>query len=249
MIAGLLGVIALLGMLVWRFPLERVVRTQIPGLEAAAVTGTIWDGRVLGARYQGVALGDVDVGLIPGSVLGGTPQVRFHRLQGPVSGRILLSRDISRVEGPLLGRVAISRDVRRVEGVTGELALPLGRTGLAARVELADVMLETDLRGRCRAVAGQVRATLAGVPIMGDTPPLAGEPRCDGPAIRVPMALADGSMGLDLRLQPDRRWDAELSVRAANPLLRTMLATAGFAVGPDRATLAFSGTTTGAAPG
>jgi general secretion pathway protein N len=238
-----------LGIAVWRFPLDRVVRSQIPGLEADAVTGTIWRGQVRGGRYQGLALGDVDVGLIPQSVLRGAPQVRFHRLQGPVSGRIVLARDVSRVEGPLLGRVALSRTVRRVEGVAGELTLPLGQTGLAARVELADVMLETDLRGSCRAVAGTVRATLAGVPILGDTPPLAGEPRCDGPAIRVPMALADGSMGLDLRLQPDRRWDAELSVRVANPLLRTVLGTAGFALGPDRATLALSGALGSAAAG
>lgn len=239
--AVLLGVVAVLGIVVWRFPLERVVRTQIPGLEADAVTGTIWNGQVRGARYQGLALGDIDVGLIPHSLLRGAPQVRFHRLQGPVSGRIVLSRDISRVEGPLLGRVELSRTVRRVEGVTGELALPLGQTGLAARVELADVMLETDLRGRCRAVAGTVRATLSGVPILGDTPPLAGELRCDGPAIRVPMALANGGMGLDLRLQPDRRWDADLSVGAANPLLRTLLGTAGFVLADDSATLTIGG--------
>lgn len=238
-LALLLGVMALV---VWRLPLARVVETQIPGLEADSVTGTIWNGQVRGARYQGIALGDVDVGLIPQSLLRGAPQVQFHRLQGPVSGRIVVSRDVSRVEGPLLGRAALSREVRRVEGVGGELALPLGRTGLAARLELADVMLETDLRGRCRAVAGTVRATLAGVPVLGETPALSGTPRCDGAAIRVPMALGDDSMGLDLRLQPDRQWDAALSVRAVSPLPRAMLGAAGFALGPDRATLALSGT-------
>jgi hypothetical protein len=158
-----------------------------------------------------------------------------------VSGRIVVSRDVSRVEGPLLGRAALSRDVRRVEGVGGELALPLGRTGLAARVELADVLLETDLRGRCRAVAGTVRATLAGVPVLGETPALSGTPRCDGDVVRVPLADETGSLALELGLQPDRRWTAELSVRAANPLLRTLLGTAGFALDPDRATISASG--------
>ncbi len=223
-IVVLLLLLGVLAVIVWRFPLDRVVHTHIPGLEAEAVTGTIWDGEVRGARYQGLKIGDVDLGLIPETLLRGAPQVRFDRLQGPVSGRVLLSRQ-----------------VRRVEGVTGELGLPLGRTGLAVRLEMAGVALETDPAGNCRAVEGQVQATLTGLPILGATPPLAGAPLCEGQAIAVPLAPADDSMGLKLKLHPDRRWDADLSIMARNPVLRALLQTAGFALASDRAVLRVSG--------
>lgn len=216
--------VAGLAVVAWRFPLDRIVPTRIPGLEVESVSGTIWAGEVRGARYQGLALGDVDLALLPRSLLSGTPQVRFDRLQGPISGR-----------------VSLSRAMRRVEGVTGELALPLGPTGLSARIDLANVALETDLAGNCRQVEGAVQATLTGVPVIGTTPTLAGTPRCDGQAVLVPLALPDQGMRLDLALQPDRRWQADLSLRVPNPLLRTLLGTAGFAVSEDRATLSVAG--------
>jgi general secretion pathway protein N len=212
------------GLVAWRFPLGRIVPSRIPGLEVQSVTGTIWDGQVRGARYQGIDIGDVDLRLLPRTLLSGPPQVQFDRLQGPISGR-----------------VSLSREVRRVEGVTGELALPLGPTGIAARIALADVLLETELGGACRAVNGEVRATLTGIPLIGTTPSLSGTPVCDGAAIRVPMQLADRSVGLDLSLQPDRRWQADLSLGVPNPLLRTLLGAIGFAVVNDRATLSVAG--------
>jgi general secretion pathway protein N len=217
----LLGVAAVIA---WRFPLARIVPNRIPGLEVQSVTGTIWDGQVRGARYQGLDIGDVDLRLLPRTLLSGTPQVQFDRLQGPISGR-----------------ASLSRDVRRVEGVTGELALPLGPTGLSARIAMADVLLETELSGACRVVDGKVQATLTGIPLIGTTPPLAGTPVCDGAAIRVPMELADRSVGLDLSLQPDRSWQADLSLAVPNPLLRTLLGTLGFAIEGDRATLSAAG--------
>lgn len=223
-ISVLLVLLAGLAVVAWRFPLDRIVPARIPGLEVESVSGTIWAGEVRGARYQGLALGDVDLALLPRTLLSGAPQVRFDRLQGPISGRVWLSRE-----------------VRRVEGVTGELALPMGRTGLSARIEMAGVALETDLSGNCRQVEGAVEATLTGIPLIGTTPPLAGTPRCDGNAMLVPLALPDGSMGLDLALQPDRRWRGDLSLRVPNPLLRTLLGTAGFTLADDRATLSVSG--------
>ncbi len=218
---ALLGVAAL-GIAV--LPLRWVTDRYVPGLEAERVEGSIWKGRIRGARYQGLAIGDVDAGLAPAPLLRGEAEIRFARLGER-----------------LAGRVTLSRGTRRVSGVSGSVTVPAA--GVPLVLGLEDVTVETDARGRCRAVSGTVTATVGPLPIIGDLPELRGQPVCDGEAFHAPLGLPDGASRLDMRLWPTGRWQARLLLGAIHPILGGLLETAGFTRTADGLVLELEGRT------
>ncbi len=162
------------------------------------VEGSIWNGRIRGARYQGLAIGDVDAGLAPAPLLRGEAEIRFNRLGER-----------------LAGHVTLSRGARRLSDVSGTVTVKAA--GLPLVLGLEDISVETDARGRCRAVTGTVMASIGPLPIIGPLPQLAGEPRCDGEAFHAPLALPDGAGSLDVRLAPSGRWQAMLALQDIHP--------------------------------
>jgi general secretion pathway protein N len=205
----LLGLLLLAGLLIAFLPLSWVTQRYVPGLEADRVEGTIWKGRIRGARYQGIPLGDVDAGLAVAPLLRGEAEIAFARLGEQ-----------------LAGRATLSRTTRQLTDVSGTITL--AARGVPLVLGLEDVTVQTDLRGRCLAVSGTVTATVGPLPLIGELPQLAGQPRCDGEAFHAPLALPDGPSSLDVRLWPSGRWRADLAVRNVHPILAGLLETAGF---------------------
>jgi general secretion pathway protein N len=209
-------------------PLAWVTDRFVPGLEATSVSGTIWDGQIRGARYQGVPIGDLDAQLALKPLLRGDAEIAWQRLGEP-----------------LAGRATLSSGVRRVSEVTGTVTLPVPLGGVAVGLALDGVTLETDVAGRCRAIEGVVTAQLGGLPVIGAIPPLSGKPRCDGEGILVPLGLTDNSIGLDLRAWRTGRWQADLAIRQQSPFVLGLLELAGFQRTADGALLRLDGRTRG----
>jgi general secretion pathway protein N len=205
----LLGLLAVAALVIAFLPLRWVTDRYVPGLEAQQVDGTVWKGRVRGARYQGLAIGDVDARLALRPLLRGEAEIGFERLGER-----------------LAGRVTLSRDARRVSDLTGTVTL--SARGLPLLLGLEDVAVETDTAGRCRAVTGTVSASLPKLPVVGELPPLVGQPRCDGDIFHVPFVLDEAGVGLDVRLGPNGRWRADLLLRNVPPIMAGLMEVAGF---------------------
>jgi general secretion pathway protein N len=139
------------------------------------------------------------------------------------------------------GRVRLDF-VHHVEGLDGplELALPFA---FAPRLALAldDAALTLAPGGSCRTAGGRVAARVSGIPGIGTTPPLAGTLACDDGALFMPLASADGQLGIAVHLWVDRRYRADLIVATRSLAVRLALAAAGFSSGPDGATLRIEG--------
>lgn len=217
--------LAALALLILFFPLSAATSYLAPGLEAESVSGSIWNGRLRNARYAGLPLGDVDVGLDPGRLLKGEASLRFERL------------------GPRLqGRAGGSRQLRRLEELSGELPLqllPAPAPAMAIRFDQVHVAMTP--RGMCRSAGGHVAASLTGIPFLGESPPLSGTPACDGDRLFTPLRMPGDRAGLDLWLAADGSWEGRLRVRPDNRLVLAALAVAGFAIEAGDATLSARG--------
>jgi general secretion pathway protein N len=207
----LLALLGLAALVVALLPMRLVTKGYIPELEAQQVSGTIWNGQLRGVRYQRVPVGDIDAGLSFASLLRGRLEVAF-----------------ARPDASLTGFAGLSRGERRLRDVDGAVQLPMGRSGFDLSLNFSDVSLVTDVAGRCRAVSGQVSASLANVPVLGTTPPMVGIPRCDGDALRLPLASPQGGLGLDLTVGRRMAWTAELSVLPPNRLVEAAMLVGGF---------------------
>jgi general secretion pathway protein N len=216
LLAGLVAV----GLALVFLPLSFVTGRLAPGLEAEQIDGSIWKGRLRQARYNGLPLGDIDVGLDPGRLLKGEASLAFTRR-----------------EPRLAGRAGGTRSERRIEAVTGEVPLAILPPPVpAAVVMFEDASARFGLRGNCLSASGTVGARLTGVPFLGDTPALSGTPSCDGDALFAPLEAPGGRIGLDLRLWANGRWQAGLKLRAESPLAKAALAAAGFTLTDEGAT-------------
>lgn len=225
-VAGLVALLA--GILL--FPLRLAVSSLAPGLEADAVTGSVWNGQLRNARWDGVPLGDLDIGLDPRSLLGGNPELAFTRLNSGVNG------------ATLNGSVGGSRQEKRIVGLDGDLQLellpaPVPRVALT----FADVSASFSNSRGCMAAGGTITARISGIPLMGDSPPISGTPRCDGDALLTRLAAPTAPLALDLWLWQDGRYRAGLAVQTANPLARITLSGIGFTPTSEGATLLVEG--------
>ena len=193
-------------------PLRLVVNRLAPGLEADTIEGSIWNGQLRNARWQEVPLGDLDVGLEFLSLFTGKANLNFTRLQPELNGRL-----------------GGNRKLIRIEGLEGELRLallpaPLPEIGL----QFAGVSAVFEKSRGCISTGGVVTATIKGLPIIGDAPPLSGAPRCDGDALFVPLVATSGQIGLDLWLWQDGRYRGGLRVSKPSPLVQIALIATGF---------------------
>lgn len=176
------------------------------GLAARAASGSVWAGALRQAQVGPVALGDV--------------RARLNLLP-LLLGRARLSLRSADEAAPIAGAVTVTRNGIAFDDVSGRFriggALPL------AALDLQDVSARF-ASGRCVRAEGRVRATAAGA-LAGSA--LAGNARCDGAALLLPLAGPGGAERLDVRLSGDGRWRIDLFVRAADPAAAARLAAAG----------------------
>lgn len=209
--------VLLLVLLIIFLPLKLVLRQTAPGLEAEKVEGTIWNGRLRGAHYGDIPIGDVDAGLDFSRLLGGEASIRFKRF-GPV----------------LAGSAGGTFDDRRLDNLNGKLPLAVLPTGLPPiTLQFDRLTVHMGLRNNCLATSGVVTASLPEIPGVGALPTLTGAPQCDGDAIVVPLATPDGRFSLDLGLAPGGVWRAGLGVRLDNKLAVGVLQAIGFTATAD----------------
>lgn len=225
-----MGMIALVAFLPMRLALGWL---DLPaqGLTAARVSGSVWGGTLTGARFGDLALGDLSAGVSPLPLLIGRARVI---LSGPNPG----AGDAR----PLSGAVTLGRHLLGVDGLSASLAtgnvfapLPVSALDLTAvTIRFRD--------GACEAAEGRVGVSLSGdLGGVALPPMLTGAVRCDGRALLIPLASQAGTEQLSLRVTPDGRYHAQLSVRPTEPLAGAKLEAAGFVAGPDGYGLAAEG--------
>lgn len=215
---GALVVVALLALL----PMRLVLGLAAPGeqgFSARSVRGSVWAGVLLDAQFGGADLGDLDARLRPLPLLIGEAQVA------------LASRDDDATHA-VHGTLRLTRHVVGVEGMTAALAPGAMLAPLPVSAILLDAATIRFRDGVCDRAEGRVRATLAG-DVEGVALPalLAGDLRCDGPALVVPMTSQGGGEGVTLRVTGDGRYVADVLLRPADQAATARLAAAGFVAG------------------
>lgn len=203
--AGLVALFVLA--LVVLLPL-RLGAGQVPGLSARAASGSIWSGRLRDATYGPLVLGDIDAALAPLPLLLGRAEVV--------------------VQG---GDFAARLSRHGVNDATGTLPFRAGLGALPVEAVTFDHGTAVFRDGACERAQGRVGLTLA-IPGASSLV-LSGEARCAGAALLLPLRGPGGVERLDLRVQGDGRWRADLVLAGLSPEAAAPLRAAGFAARPD----------------
>lgn len=198
----------------WLLPLRLALiagQFDAQGLSARAVGGRLWSGRLLAAEWRGLALGDIDVGLKPLALA--TATLRFELSGDQLRGEAWRRRGGGGV-GNLSGRVAVA-------GLAG---LPIE----ALVLERVDIGFRN---GACTTAAGRLSLQPGGA--LARFGPLAGEPRCEGSAVLLPLESPDGAVRLELRVKPDTGFRARIEVAQVDEATRLALLAKGFQPTPQ----------------
>lgn len=186
------------------------------GVSARAVEGSIWDGRLRGAAWQGRELGDVRARLAPLELLFGRVGARLQ-LSGTASGA---------------GVIALGRD--RIGLADADLTLPsrliAPRAPLEGRIVLRDFTARFQ-KGRCRTARGEARleaVRLGDAPLQGLA--LVGKAACEDGFLLLPMSGHAQGAKVDARLRLDGagRYRLETRVVTNDAGLGLALGLAGF---------------------
>ena len=171
------------------------------GLSAREAAGSVWFGALGEARFGSLGLGDV------------AARLRFLPL---LVGRARLDLE---GEGGMSGGLGVSRHLFAAEDVSGSFdAMPIAALP-PMRLDLTDLSF-TFRDGICASADGRVTARLAGelagAPLASS---FGGEPRCEGPALLLPLASQAGTERIALRVFAGGRYRADLSlVRSGAPV-------------------------------
>lgn len=188
------------------------------GMTAREVTGSIWAGELREATFGRIALGDLSAGAAPVPLLVGRARVDLNGSERAQSAAPQLS-----------GAVTITRHSFGLDDLTA--SLPVGSTFQPVPVTLLDLQdVSVRFRGdSCEEAEGRVRATMSGE-IGGLAVPasLNGNARCDGGALLLPLVSAAGNEGSTIRLWPDGRYRAELTLQPPDPAAAARLQASGF---------------------
>lgn len=152
------------------------------GVMAERVTGTLWDGQWQGVSWRGHALGELNAGLQPASLLTGQPAIKLSILSEGLSasGQLRLGDGEIHI-GDAQGSMVPGRFVTGMEAIGAALAEPVRFTGLNAIFNAQGcVALSGDIESRSLAV---FEAQL-GAPL----PALNGQMECAGRAAGIRFA-------------------------------------------------------------
>lgn len=221
---GALTVVALLAMLPMRIVLGAAGLGE-RGVSARSVTGSVWDGQIVDARFGELALGTLDASLSPFALLLGRARIHVSDDVGTLRGAVTLSRH--------------SRGIDRLTATlpTGNAFAPLPVTALT----LDDVTIRF-ADDACQQAEGRVRARLVGEAAGIALPTeLSGVARCDGTALLLPLASQSGAEAIELRLTGDGRYTAALRLSPADDAAAQRLAATGFVAGPGGYRLSVQG--------
>ena len=202
--------VALVALLPLRLALD-VFGFGARGLTARAATGSLWLGALQEAQIGPVPLGDLKARL---------------NLLPLFLGRARLSLS-GAGEGSFEGAVTVTRHSFGFDDVDARLRVGALFSPLTVSTLDLDDLGGGFAGGRCTRGEGRVRAALSGE-IAGLAPGLAGQVRCAGEALLLPLASQSGMERLNIRLFGDGRYSVEMLVRPTDPTLRARLVAAGF---------------------
>ena len=169
------------------------------GLSARAVTGSIWSGQLVDARWRGARLGTLGAGLAPLALLGGDARLNIARddiLLGKLDGALILN------------------GARGVADLNGTVSLGASLAGVPLdAIRLEGVSARFDDSGRCVAAAGrvQLRVALPGLDLANG---LSGPLACRGGRAEAVLASQSGMERLTLAIDGAGQYRARLAVRS-----------------------------------
>jgi len=185
------------------------------GVAARSLRGPIWWGGAEELQVRGVQLGTVDVYLNP-------VQLLIGRVRVDIARRLGTPEDIA-------GAFTVGLNRRGIDDVTGALALAAPLAPLpVSRVEFDDLTVHfsnklcTVAEGRVRA---RVPALISGLSLSNG---LAGDARCSGDVVELPLVSQSGLEQLTIRIAQDGSYQATMRVRTTDPLLAAALGANGF---------------------
>lgn len=214
-VAALLALLLIIATLPMRVALG-LAGAADAGLSARSVSGTIWSGTLVDARWRGAALGTLDAGLDPLALLRGA--VRLDVMRN------------SPLLGDLRGTLALS-GARGVTDMNGTVSLGASLAGVpldTLRLEQAEARF--DAAGRCAAASGRVQLSIAlPVPGLDLASGLGGPLRCRGGRAEAALASQSGMERLTLSVDGTGRYRARLAIAAgSDPAVAGLLRAAGF---------------------
>ena len=188
------------------------------GLSAREAEGSLWFGRLREARFGPVLLGDVDARLNVLPLFLGRARLSLHR--------------DAEAGGAFDGAITVTRYSFGLEDLTGQLqARGLFGPLPVATLDLTDVSVHFEGE-QCESAEGQVRAGLSGEATgLGLPTGLSGTLRCQAGALLLPLAGQSGQEQVNLSVQANGRWRAEVIVRPTDPATIQRLTASGFAPG------------------
>lgn len=206
--------LALVAAMPLRFPFM-LAGAEDMGLTARSIRGPVWWGAAEELQAGPVRIGTVDVMLSPWQLFLG--RARF---------------DISRQKGQpddIVGGLTAGVASHGIDDMTG--TLPMG--GALAPLPVSAVALQ-DVSiafsgARCVRAEGRVRAILsAGAPGLDLANGLAGEIRCDGTDLLVPLVGQSGVERMELRIDGEGHYRGTMTVATSDPVLSGALGAMGF---------------------
>lgn len=214
-ILALAFLIALVGTMPLRF-LFMVVGAETMGVAARSVRGPVWWGAAEDLQMGAIRVGTVDVMLSPVQLLLGRARFDISRQQG-------LPDDI---RGALTTGIA----THGIDDMTGTLPIGGALAPLpVSAVEMQGVSVAFGSAGCVRA-EGRVRAMLsASAPGLDLANGLAGEIRCEGPDLLIPLVGQSGVERIELRIDGDGHYRGSMTVSGSDPALAGALGAMGFA--------------------
>jgi general secretion pathway protein N len=213
--AGVLALILIIATLPMRLVLA-LAGADAAGLSARAVTGSIWSGQLIDARWRGARLGTLGAGLAPLALLGGEARLNVARddvLLGTLDGALILNG---------------ARGVKDMDG-TVSLGASLAGVPLDA-LRLLAVTARFDSAGRCVEAAGQVQLSIAlPVPGLDLANGLSGPLACRAGRAEAALASQSGMERLTLSFDGIGQYRARMSVKASgDAAVAGLLRAAGF---------------------
>ena len=203
---------ALVALLPLRFALDWLALDE-RGFAARETKGSLWLGAISEAQWGGVALGDLQARLRTLPLLALRARIDIDSLDAPkrVDGGITVTRN----------SFGIDDMTARIEAAGLFAPLPV------SALDLSDLTVRY-ANGACAAADGTIIATVSAVAGLPLPPQLSGAARCDAGTLLLPLQSAGGSEKIDIRLDPDGRCRARISLLAVPPGAAPALSAAGF---------------------
>ena len=184
------------------------------GINATRVSGNVWGGRAEQVALGGLSMGALDLSLDPLRLLLGRTRMHFERSPGSAGE-------------PLSGAIEAGWGRRALIDVSGAITGPANAELPISAIHFTGFNA-VFADGACSAASGTVQVMLGiNFPGLDLRNGLSGAASCQGGALHLPLVGQSGLERMTLKLRADGSYEAQLSVRADDPLLAAALVVAG----------------------